>query len=165
MSASRVVVARPMQPPDANAQGNVHGGVILRMMDEAAGIAVARHTHSRAVTAAIDSFSFLHPVHIGDFVTVLASINWVGRSSLEVGVRVEAENLRTGAVTHTGTGRLIYVSIDEQGRPKPVPPLIPETDDDRRRMAEAEERQKARVAARQPDQEASRSDIQARQFG
>ena len=67
VSASRVVVARPMQPPDANAQGNVHGGVILRMMDEAAGIAVARHTHSRAVTAAIDSFSFLHPVQIGDF--------------------------------------------------------------------------------------------------
>jgi acyl-CoA hydrolase len=148
VSASRVVVARPMQPPDANAQGNVHGGVILRMMDEAAGIAVARHTHSRAVTAAIDSFSFLHPVQIGDFVSVLASINWAGRSSLEVGVRVEAENLRTGTVTHTGTGRLIFVSIDEQGRPAPVPPLLPETEDDRRRMAEAEERQKARVLAR-----------------
>ena len=152
VSASRVVVARPMQPPDANAQGNVHGGVILRMMDEAAGIAVARHTHSRAVTAAIDSFSFLHPVQIGDFVTVMASINWVGRSSLEVGVRVEAENLRTGTVTHTGTGRLIYVSIDEDGRPKRVPPLLPETDDDRRRITEAEERQKARLAARQPEQ-------------
>jgi acyl-CoA hydrolase len=148
VSASRVVVARPMQPPDANAQGNVHGGVILRMMDEAAGIAVARHTHSRTVTAAIDSFSFLHPVHIGDFVSVMASINWVGRTSLEVGVRVEAENLRSGAVTHTGTGRLIYVSLDEHGGPQPAPPLIPETEDDRRRMAEGEERQKARVAER-----------------
>ncbi|HET7874017.1 MAG TPA: acyl-CoA thioesterase [Methylomirabilota bacterium] len=148
ISASRVAVGRPMQPPDANAQGNVHGGVILRMMDEAAGIAVARHTRGRAVTAAIDSFSFLHPVHIGDFVTVHASINWVGRSSLEVGVRVEAEDLRTGEVTHTGTGRLIYVSIDEHGRPRPVPPLVPETDEDRRRVAEAAERQKARLVAR-----------------
>jgi acyl-CoA hydrolase len=152
VSVSRVVVARPMQPPDANAQGNVHGGVILRMMDEAAGIAVARHTHGRTVTAAIDSFSFLHPVHIGDFVSVMASINWVGRTSIEVGVRVEAENLRSGVVTHTGTGRLIYVSLDEQGRPMPAPPLIPETEDDRRRMAEAEQRQEARVAARKAGQ-------------
>ncbi len=152
VSASRVVVARPMQPPDANAQGNVHGGVILHMMDEAAGIAVARHTHSRTVTAAIDSFSFLHPVHIGDFVSVMASINWIGRTSIEVGVRVEAEDLRSGVVTHTGTGRLIYVSLDEQGRPMPAPPLIPETEDDRRRMAEAEQRQKARVAARKAGQ-------------
>jgi acyl-CoA hydrolase len=140
-----------MQPPDANAQGNVHGGVILRMMDEAAGIAVARHTRSRAVTASIDSFSFLHPVRIGDFVTVMASINWVGRSSLEVGVRVEAENLRTGEVTHTGTGRLIYVCIDDDGRPRRVPPLVPETDEDRRRMAEAADRQAARLAARPRD--------------
>lgn len=151
VSASRVVVGRPMQPPDANAQGNVHGGVILRMMDEAAGIAAARHCRARCVTAAIDSFAFLHPVHIGDFVTVHASVNWVGRSSLEVGVRVEAENLRTGEVTHTGTGRLIYVCIDAAGRPQPVPPLIPETDEDRRRMAEAGERQRARLAARRQE--------------
>ncbi len=148
VSASRVVLSRVMQPLDANAQGNVHGGVILRLMDEAAGVAAIRHCRARAVTAAIDSFSFLSPVFVGNLVTVKASLNWVGRSSMEVGVRVEAEDLRTGHITHTASGYLVYVCLDEHGRPLPAPPLSPENDDDRRRMAAAAERQRARLKGR-----------------
>jgi acyl-CoA hydrolase len=139
-----------MQPLDANAQGNVHGGVILRLMDEAAGVVATRHCRARTVTAAIDSVSFLSPVYVGNLVTVMASLNWVGHSSMEVGVRVEAENLRTGGITHTASGYLVYVSLGPDGRPQPVPPLRVETDDDRRRLAEAEVRQQARLTGRKP---------------
>jgi len=148
ISASRVVLSRVMQPLDANVQGNVHGGVVLRLMDEAGGVAAARHCRARAVTAAIDSFSFHSPVVVGNLVTVKASLNWVGRSSMEVGVRVEAEDLRTGRVTHTSSGYLVYVCLDDGGRPREVPCLLPEGDEDRRRMAEAEARQRARLKAR-----------------
>jgi acyl-CoA hydrolase len=137
-----------MQPLDANVAGNVHGGVILRLMDEAGGVAATRHCRAWTVTAAIDSFSFLSPVFVGNLVTVKASLNWVGRSSMEVGVRVEAEDLRTGQVTHTATGYLVYVCVDSEGRPAPVPPLLPETDEDRRRIAEADERQHTRLKMR-----------------
>lgn len=145
VSASCFEMSRVMQPPDANALGNVHGGAILRLMDEAAGVAARRHCRTICVTAAIDNFSFLGPVHVGDLVTVKASLTWAGRSSMEVGVRVEAEAFRTGEVRHTGSGYIVYVAIGESGCPTPVPPLIPETDEDRRRMAEAEERQRLRL--------------------
>jgi acyl-CoA hydrolase len=148
VSASRVTVSRLMQPMDANPAGNVHGGVILRLMDEAGGVVATRHCRSRTVTAAIDSFSFLSPVYVGNLVTVKASINWVGRSSMEVGVHVEAEELHSGRVTQTASGYLVYACLDDQGRPAPAPPLLPETDEDRRRMAEAEERQRARLKVR-----------------
>ena len=148
VSASQVVLNRIMQPLDANPIGNVHGGVILRLMDEAGAVAALRHSRALVVTAAIDSLSFHHPVFIGDLVTVKASLNWVGRSTMEAGVRVEAENLRTGEITHTSSGYLVYVSLDEQNVPKPVPPLIAETDEDRRHMAEGEKRQEARLRAR-----------------
>lgn len=148
--ASRVVLSRVMQPLDANAQGNVHGGVILRLMDEAAGVAAARHCRTRTVTATIDSVSFLSPVNVGNLVNVMAALNWVGRSSMEVGVRVEAEDLRTGAITHTASGYLVYVSLGPDGRPQPVPPLRPETAADRRRLTEAQARQHARLASRKP---------------
>ena len=148
VSASQVVLSHLMQPFDANVAGNVHGGVILRLMDEAGGVAAARHCRARTVTAAIDSFSFLSPVYVGNLVTVKASLNWVGHSSMEVGVRVEAEDLRTGRVTHTASGYLVYVCLDAEGRPVEVPRLITETEEDRRRMAEAEERQQARLKMR-----------------
>jgi len=151
ISASRVVLSRVMQPLDANVQGNVHGGVILRLMDEAGGVAAARHCRARAVTAAIDSFSFLSPVLVGHLVTVKASLNWVGRSSMEVGAKVEAEDLQTGQVTHTSSGYLVYVCLDGEGRPQEVPRLLPESDEDRRRMAEAEARQRARLTRRGKD--------------
>ena len=148
ISASRVVLSQIMQPLDANVSGNVHGGVILRLMDEAGGVAATRHCRARTVTAAIDSFSFLSPVYVGNLVTVKASLNWVGHSSMEVGVHVEAEDLRTGEITHTASGYLAYVCLDADGRPRQVPALLPETDEDRRRMAEAEERQQARLKMR-----------------
>ena len=141
-------MSRSMQPMDANPMGNVHGGVILRLMDEAGGVAATRHCRSRAVTASIDSFSFLHPVFVGDFVTVKASVNWAGRSSMEVGVRVEAENVQTGEVTHTASGYLVYVALDDHNVPTEVPPLIAENAEDRRHMAEGQERQEARLRAR-----------------
>ncbi len=148
VSASRVTLSHVMQPLDANVGGNVHGGVILRLMDEAGGVASTRHCRARTVTAAIDSFSFLSPVYVGNLVTVTASLNWVGHSSMEVGVHVEAEDLRTGQVTQTASGYLVYVCLDAHGRPAQVPPLLPETEEDRRRMAEAEERQRARLKMR-----------------
>lgn len=148
VSASRVVMSRTMQPMDANYRGSVHGGAIMRLMDEAAGTAAARHCRQPVVTAAIDSFSFLAPVALGHLVTVRASVNDVGRTSLEVGVRVESENILTGEVTHTASGYLVFVALDEAGHPVEVPPLILETDEDRRRQQAARERRARRLAAR-----------------
>lgn len=148
VSASRVVMSRVMQPVDANFLGSVHGGVIMRLMDEAAGTAAARHCRRPVVTAAIDSFSFLSPVALGHLVTVKASLNDTGRTSMEVGVRVEVENILTGEVTHTASGYLVFVALGDDGRPTEVPPLIPETDEDRRRQREARERRARRLAGR-----------------
>ncbi len=147
-SASRVVMSRIMQPGDANYLGSVHGGVIMRLMDEAAGTAAARHCRRPVVTAAIDSFSFLAPVALGHLVTVKASVNDAGRTSMEVGVRVEVENILTGEVTHTASGYLVFVALGDDGRPAAVPPLVPETDDDRRRQQAARERRARRLAGR-----------------
>ncbi|HWP34455.1 MAG TPA: acyl-CoA thioesterase [Thermodesulfobacteriota bacterium] len=148
VSASRVVMSRVMQPTDANIMGKVHGGVIMRLMDEAAGTAAARHCRRPVVTAAIDSLSFLSPVSIGHLVTVRASVNDTGRTSMEVGVRVEAEDVLTGEVTHTSSGYLVFVALGDDGRPVPVPPVLPETEEDRRRQREARERRARRLAAR-----------------
>jgi len=139
-----------MLPTDANPWGQVHGGTIMRLVDEAGAIAAMRHAGGRVVTVTVDRMSFLYPVVIGDLVTVRASVNGVGNSSLEVGVRVEAENIVSGRSTHTSSAYLVYVALDEQGRPRPVPPLLPETDDDRRRMQEAAERRARRLAERRP---------------
>jgi acyl-CoA hydrolase len=148
VSASRVVMSRTMQPADANYLGNVHGGVIMRLMDEAAGTAAARHCRRPVVTAAIDSFSFLAPVAFGHLVTVKASVNDAGRTSMEVGVRVEVENILTGEVMPTASGYLVFVALGEGGRPAEVPPLVTESDDDRRRQRAARERRARRLAAR-----------------
>ncbi len=148
VSASRVVMSRAMQPADANYLGNVHGGVIMRLMDEAAGTAAARHCRRPVVTAAIDSFAFLAPVALGHLVTVKASVNDAGRTSMEVGVRVEVENILTGELTHTASGYLVFVALGEDDRPAPVPPLVMEQDEDRRRQRAARERRARRLAAR-----------------
>jgi uncharacterized protein (TIGR00369 family) len=148
VSASRVVMSRTMQPMDANYRGSVHGGVIMRLMDEAAGTAAARHCRRPVVTVAIDSFSFLAPVALGHLVTAKASVNDAGTTSMEVGVRVEAENVLTGEVTHTASGYLVFVALDDQGRPTQVPAVVAETDDDRRRQHAARERRARRLAGR-----------------
>jgi len=115
---------------EANLAGNVHGGVIMYLCDEVAGIAAVRHCGARVVTVAMDRMTFLHPVYIGHLVTVKATVNAAWRSSMEVGVRVEAENIRSGEVTHTSTAYVTMVALDEEGRATAVPPVEPQTPDE-----------------------------------
>jgi acyl-CoA hydrolase len=133
---------------DANVAGNVHGGLILRLCDDVAGIAAVRHSGARVVTAALDRMTFLHPVYVGNLVTVKATVNAAWRTSMEVGVRVEAENVRTGEVTHTSTAYLTMVALDEDGRPSAVPPVEPEAADEQRRAREAQLRRDNRLEER-----------------
>jgi acyl-CoA hydrolase len=144
VSASEVTFARTMTQLDANIVGNVHGGVIMREVDVAAGTAAARHTGRVCVTAAIDELSFYQPVYVGDVLIVRARVNDVGRTSIEVGVRVEAEPWRGGEGRHTTSAYLVMVALDENGRPSEVPPLLVETEEERRRQAQAQIRRQMR---------------------
>jgi acyl-CoA hydrolase len=134
---------------EANSAGFVHGGIVMKMCDEAAGIAAVKHSRCRVVTAAIDRMTFLHPVQIGQLLTCRASVNAVWRTSMEVGVRVEAENPRTGEVRHTSTAYLTMVAIDDDGQPIEVPPLAVESADEQRRQREAELRRQNRLNERE----------------
>jgi acyl-CoA hydrolase len=138
-----------MRIADANNGGNVHGGVIMYLCDEVAGIAAVRHCGRRVVTVAMDRMTFLQPVYVGHLVTVKASVNAAWSTSMEVGVRVEAENIRTGEVTFTSTAYLTMVAIDDDGRPTPVPPIAPETPDEERRAREAQLRRDNRLVERE----------------
>lgn len=146
-SASSTTVVRIMMPMDANVAGNVFGGSILRLVDEVASIAAFKHARSNVVTASIDRMDFFSPVYIGDLLRLIATTNYVHRTSMEIGVRVEAENPLTGEIRHTGTCFLTYVALDKNRKPIPVPPLKPETEDEKRRWKEAEERRKLRLQA------------------
>jgi acyl-CoA hydrolase len=143
---SAVTLSQAMGPTHANVMGNVHGGEIMKLIDTAAGIAASRHAGGPVVTAALDQMSFLHAVHVGDVVFVHAAVNDVGRTSMEVGVRVEAEEVVSGRRTHTSSAYLVFVALDEHGHPRPVPPLEPETAVERRRQAEASIRRESRLA-------------------
>ena len=138
-----------MRISDANNGGNVHGGVIMYLCDEVAGIAAVRHSGCRVVTVAMDRMTFLHPVYVGHLLTLKATVNAAWSTSMEVGVRVEAENIRSGEVTATSTAYLTMVAIDDDGRPTPVPPLAPETPDEQRRAREAQLRRDNRLAERE----------------
>ena len=148
ISETSTVMVLPMTPQDANAAGNVHGGVIMKLIDEVGGIVAVRHARSNAVTASVDKIDFIHPVLIGDVVTLRASLNLVGRTSMEVGVRVEAENPLTGEIKHTASAFLTYVALDKNGSPTEVSPLILETEGDKRRNREAQARREARLRER-----------------
>ncbi|HXF37136.1 MAG TPA: acyl-CoA thioesterase [Actinomycetota bacterium] len=148
VSASQVTLVELMELTDANIAGIVHGGTIMKLVDTAAGLAAFKHCGGLAVTASIDQLSFLHPVHVGNLVTVRASVNDVGTTSLEVGVRVEAEDLATGRRTHTSSAYLVFVALDEEGKPRPVPPLVTETEEQERRQREARVRRESRLAHR-----------------
>jgi acyl-CoA hydrolase len=148
-SQSRVVLSEQMGIEDANLAGNVHGGVIMKLVDTAGGIAAVRHCGGRIVTAAMDEMSFIEAVFLGEIVTLQAQVNDVGCTSMEVGVRVEAENVRTGERRHVSTAYLVFVALDEEGKPKEVPPLRPETEQERRRMEEAKIRRQHRLARKQ----------------
>ncbi len=150
VAESAVVMCVQMLPSDANPQGQVHGGTIMKHVDTAAAVAGHRHARSMVATARIDELSFLAPVEVGDLVMLKASVNAVWRSSMEVGVRVETENLLSGKITHTSSAYLVIVALDEARRPREVPPLIAETPDEQRRMAQAQERRAHRLITRQP---------------
>lgn len=145
---SRVTLTQLMGPGDANAMGNVHGGVIMKLCDEAGGMAAIRHARRPAVTVVVDSMAFHSPVQIGNLLTVSAEVTWTGRSSMETRVLVNAEDILTGECTHTNTAYFVYVAIGEDGRPCPVPPLILESDEERQRYDSAAERQAYRLQQR-----------------
>lgn len=147
---SAIITAQLMGPQDVNVAGNIHGGAIMRLIDTAAGAAAIRHARSNAVTASIDRLDFHYPVYPGDLVTCKASLNLVGKTSMEIGVRVEAENLITGDVRHTASAYLTFVALDKAGRPMPLPPLILETEVEKRRNQEAQIRREVRIREKQP---------------
>jgi len=151
VAESRVVLTQAMGPTEANILGNVHGGLIMKLCDEAGGMAAIKHCRQPAVTVTVDSMSFLSPVHIGNLMTVEAEVTWTGTTSIETRVVVSAEDLLTGKVTHTNTAFFVYVALGENGRPTPVPPLICETEDEIRRCREAEERRSKRLQRAQKD--------------
>jgi acyl-CoA hydrolase len=136
---SRSTTSRLMGPIDANGQGNVHGGVIMRMVDDAAAIVAIKHSRRPVVTARVDRFDFVAPAYIGNVVHVHCAMNYVGRTSMEVGVEVMAEDLLTGEVRNVANSRVIYVALDEQGKPTPVPLLVPAN------AEEAEQIERARL--------------------
>lgn len=146
---SQITMTVAMNPEDANPVGNVHGGVVMKYVDTAAGVVAIRHSRKIAVTASIDRLDFHNPVFIGNLLILKASLNLVGRTSMEVGVRVEAENPLTGQVRHTASAYLTFVALDENGQPTSVPPLICETDEEKLRYRHAEIRRQYRLAERQ----------------
>lgn len=148
---SSVTIAQVMNPQDANPAGNVHGGVIMKLIDTAAAVAASRHARSNVVTASIDRLDFHHPVMIGDLLFLKASLNMVGRTSMEVGVRVEAENSITGVVRHTASAYLTFVALNADGRPREVPPLSLISEDDTRRNREAQARRQIRLTERRAE--------------
>jgi acyl-CoA hydrolase len=133
---------------DANSAGYVHGGTVMKLCDEVAGLAAIKHSRCRVVTAGMDRMTFNEPIHVGELVTFTAAVNAAWRSSMEVGVRVESEQPRTGEIRHTNTAYLTMVALGEDGRPVEVPPLGVETDDERRREREAQTRRDNRLAER-----------------
>lgn len=143
---SAVTLAQLMLPDDANPSGDVHGGVVMKLVDTAAGLAAMRHARSRAVTVAMDSMTFLGPVHVGDLVHLDARLTWTGRTSMEIEVIVEAENPIAGTRRRTSTAYLVYVALDVDGHPRPVPPLHPSNDEERARWQAAERRRAVRLA-------------------
>jgi len=145
VAASTITIVQQMRPQDANLAGNVHGGVIMMHIDIAGSIVAARHAGTNVVTASIDRLDFHSPVYIGDLLRLKASLNLAGKTSMEVGVRVEAENMFTGEVRHTASAYLTFVALDEKHKPRPVPELLCETEDEKRRNDEARARHAIRL--------------------
>ena len=135
-------------PNDANGLGNVLGGKVMHLVDLAGAMAAIRHARRPVVTAAVDSMHFLHPVRIGQLIVLRSSVNRVFRSSMEVGVKVETETLLTGAKLHTCSAYLTFVALDEKGKAVSIPPVIPETEEEKRRYEQAGERREYRLAMR-----------------
>ncbi|GAB3777557.1 acyl-CoA thioesterase [Nocardioides ungokensis] len=150
-SYARVSLAIITSGREANLLGNVHGGEIMKLADSTAGAVAQRHSGGPAVTAAMDEMAFLEPVHVGDIVRTFAQVNWAGRSSMEIGVRVETQpwNDPDAHALHVASAYFVFVAVDPNGRARPVPGLQPETADEVRRMREAEIRRAHRLSKRQ----------------
>ena len=146
VSESRVTVSQVMQPADANPAGNVHGGTIMKLIDNAAGVVAFRHSRRNSVTASVDQIDFHYPAFIGDLLIIKASLNMTGKTSMEIGARVESENLLTGQTRHIASAYLTFVSLDNNLKPVLVPGLIFETDKEKQRNADAQARRKIRLA-------------------
>lgn len=151
VSESRVALSQLMQPQSANLLGSVHGGHIMKLVDEAGGLAAMRHAQAQVVTVAIDQMSFHSPIRIGDLVTLEAEVTYVGNSSIETRVQVVAEDPRSGERTHTNTAYLVYVALDAAGEPTRVPRLIAETEGERRALARGKQQQSERLARLQAE--------------
>lgn len=148
-AAARTTLSQIMTSLDVNLLGTVHGGVVMRLVDSVAGAAAGRHSGGPAVTVSMDEMVFLDPVRVGDLVHAHAQVNWAGRTSMEVGVRVTAERWNeTAPAMHVASAYLVFVAVDDDGRPRPVPPVLAENADDRRRFAEAEIRRQHRLSRR-----------------
>lgn len=145
---SCVTLSHMMGPQDANAFGNVHGGVIMKLADEAGGLAAVRHAQAPAVTVAVDSMTFIHPIYVGNFVEFNAELTYVGRTSMEVRVEVIRENPLTGERIISNTAYYVYVALDGNGNPTEVPQLLYETDEQKAREEQAKERQAFRKQQR-----------------
>jgi len=148
---SEAVIAELMMPQHANIMGNVFGGVILAMVDRVAAVAAIRHARKQCVTVSVDKVDFREPIRVGELVTAMARVNFTGRSSMEIGVKVVAENVLTGERRHTNSCYLTYVALDDKGHPTDVPPIVPETEDERRRYERASKRRAERVMHRRYD--------------
>jgi uncharacterized protein (TIGR00369 family) len=146
VSASQITLTQLMLPVHANALGNVHGGLLMKIVDETGAMAAMRHAGSACVTIALDSMTFHSPVHIGELVCCTARVTYTGRTSIEVEISVHAENAITGSVTHTNSAYAVYVAIGADGKPTAVPPLELRTDEERERFAAAKARQAQRLA-------------------
>lgn len=146
VSASRITISQLMQPEHANHHGNVHGGWIMKLVDEAGALACMRHAQRRVVTVAVDRMTFREPIRLGDLVTLMAEVSFTGRTSMEAEVHVEAENPITGERTYTNDAYVVYVALGDDGNPAVVPPLIPENEEQRTRMLEGKQRQADRLA-------------------
>jgi acyl-CoA hydrolase len=144
-----------MMPTDANILGHVFGGSVLSMMDKAAAVVAIRHARSACVTVSIDRVDFREPIHVGDLVVMRASCNFAGRTSMEIGVRVEAEDMISGRRRHTNSCYLTFVAIDRNGRPVEVPQVLPETDQERRRYEAAQARRRRRLEERAAEGQAA----------
>ena len=160
VSESQHETSELMMPEHSNILGHVFGGVILSIMDKCAAIAAFRHSRATVVTASIDRVDFREPIRLGDLVVMKASVNLAGRTSMEVGVRVEAEDLLSGRRRHTNSCYLTFVAVDRNGRPIEVPELIPETEDELRRNAAAKERRRRRLEERQAEDQSRESSVQ-----
>ncbi len=146
VSGSRSILSMQMLPVDANPMGFVHGGTILKLVDTAAAVAAMRHARTNVVSASIDKMDFYHPVYVGNLLILKSSVNYTGRTSMEVGVRIEAEDLKTGRTSHTGSSYVTYVALDEEGKPTEIPEAVPHSKEEKRRWREAKQRREVRLA-------------------